>query len=87
MLMQPPPQPTNNPSITLSMPLDVFNRMQGILAKQPFEEISELIFFFRNQAAEQVAQQRRAEEQRAQAVSSTLSPSRVSLTDLGESGD
>ncbi len=71
-----PEAPTPNPTITLTMTLDVFNRMQSYLAKQPFEEISELIFFFRNQAAEQVSQRQREQQQRVDMQSSTLSPTR-----------
>lgn len=45
------------------MSLDTFNQMQSYLAKQPFEEISELIFFFRNQVAEQIQRAQQEQQQ------------------------
>ena len=63
------PSPSLNPTVQLLMSLDTFNQMQAVLAKQPFEEISELIFFFRNQVQEQINQhqQRQVEQQTQQA--------------------
>ena len=58
-----PAPPSVNPTVHLTMSLDTFNSMQGILAKQPFEEISELIFFFRNQVAEQIQRAQQEQQQ------------------------
>ena len=61
------PLPNPNPMIALEMPLDAFNKVQGILAKRPFEEVADLVLNFRNQVGVQVeriaAQQRDAAEQ------------------------
>lgn len=59
------PVPNTNPGITLEMPLDAFNKVQGILAKRPFEEVADLILNFRAQVKVQV--ERIAAEQRAEA--------------------
>ena len=48
------PVPNPNPMITLEMPLDAFNKVQGVLAKRPFEETADLILGFRQQVAVQI---------------------------------
>jgi hypothetical protein len=52
----PPGMPNTNPMITLEMPLDVFNKVQGVLAKRPFEETADMILGFRAQVASQIQQ-------------------------------
>jgi hypothetical protein len=60
------PAPHPNPMIALEMPLDAFNKVQGILAKRPFEEVADLVLNFRAQVGTQIeritAQQREEAE-------------------------
>ena len=47
-----------NPNISLSMTLDQFNSMQGILAKQPFDGVADMILGFRGQVEQQLSKLR-----------------------------
>lgn len=84
----PPPTPTvNPPTVSLTMSLDTFNQMQSILAQQPFENISELIFFFRNQVAEQInAMNQQRQEAMQQPQQQPLVP-RLHLADSNSKDD
>lgn len=77
----PPSPPNANPQVHVIMDLNTFNRMQAVLSKQPFEEISELIFFFRNQVAEQLQTL-----QRQQAENAGQTGPRLNLVGDGEAG-
>jgi len=55
-----PAQPPFNLTITLTMTLDVYHMMQGVLAKRPFEEVVDVIMGFRQEVIPQVETARRA---------------------------
>ena len=84
----PPPTTVNPPTVSLTMSLDTFNHLQSILAQQPFEDISELIFFFRNQVAEQInaINQQRQEAMMQQPQQQPLGP-RLHLADSSGKDD
>jgi hypothetical protein len=83
----PPPTTVNPPTVSLTMSLDTFNHLQSILAQQPFEDISELIFFFRNQVAEQInVMNQQRQEAMQQPQQQTLGP-RLHLADSGDKDD
>ena len=53
--------PNPNPMITLQMPLDMFNTVQGIIAKKPFDEVADIVLNFRAQVQNQIAALRQQE--------------------------
>lgn len=66
------PVPNPNPMITLEMPLDTFNKVQGILAKRPFEEVADQILGFRNQVGVQIERITREQQAEAELASRPL---------------
>jgi hypothetical protein len=53
--------PNPNPMITLQMPLDMFNTVQGIVAKRPFDEVADIVLNFRAQVQNQITALRQQE--------------------------
>lgn len=82
----PPPTTVNPPTVSLTMSLDTFNHLQSILAQQPFEDISELIFFFRNQVAEQINVMNQQRQEAMQQQPQPLGP-RLHLADSSGKDD
>jgi hypothetical protein len=68
-----------NPTITLTMSLDVYHAMQGILAKRPFEEIVDVIMGFRNEVIPQVEKARREYDAANQPAAPQSAPPKLHL--------
>jgi hypothetical protein len=49
------PAPANNPTITLTMTMEDFGKLQVIMQRGRFDKVADMIFGFRAQVNEQIA--------------------------------
>ena len=75
-----------NPTITLTMSLDVYHTVQAIVAKRPFEEVVDIIMGFRGEVIPQVEKARREYDQANQPAAPQPAPPKLHLA-TEESGD